>query len=66
VTDALNKMTNVSCQEVEGAMYAFPSIKLGKKAIEEAAKRNIEPDLFYCLSVLENTGIVLVPGSGFG
>jgi len=25
----------------------------------------MEPDLFYCLSVLENTGIVLVPGSGF-
>lgn len=25
----------------------------------------MEPDLFYCLCVLENTGIVLVPGSGF-
>lgn len=24
------------------------------------------PDLFYCMEVLLNTGIVLVPGSGFG
>lgn len=65
VTEKLNHMTNVSCQEVEGAMYAFPKIALGEKAIQEALKRKMEPDLFYCLSVLENTGIVLVPGSGF-
>lgn len=24
-----------------------------------------KPDLFYCMEVLKNTGIVLVPGSGF-
>ncbi|EAS04389.1 class I/II aminotransferase (macronuclear) [Tetrahymena thermophila SB210] len=65
VTESLNKMTNITCQEVEGAMYAFPSIKFGKKALAEAAKKKMEPDLFYCLNVLENTGIVLVPGSGF-
>ena len=63
--DKLNKMTNIHSQEVEGAMYAFPSINLSKKVLEEAAKRKMEPDLFFCLNVLENTGIVLVPGSGF-
>lgn len=46
-------------------MYAFPRIRFGPKALAEAAKKKMEPDLFYCLNVLENTGIVLVPGSGF-
>jgi alanine transaminase len=56
-------MKNVTINEIEGAMYAFPQIKFSKKAIEAAGKQ--EPDLFYCLEVLKNTGIVLVPGSGF-
>ena len=29
----LNEMVNIKCQEVEGAMYAFPSITFSKKAI---------------------------------
>ncbi len=28
-------------------------------------KNNIEPDMFYCLQLLEATGICVVPGSGF-
>lgn len=65
VSDSLNKMENISCNEVEGAMYAFPRIKFSQKVLDAAKKRNMEPDMFYCLSVLENTGIVMVPGSGF-
>jgi len=65
VTAALNKMKNIKSNEVEGAMYAFPSIFLSQKAIEEAKRRKMAPDLFYTMEVLENTGIVLVPGSGF-
>lgn len=56
-------MKNISCVPVEGAMYAFPSIRFSKKAIEAAG--DVPVDLFYCLEVLKNTGIVLVPGSGF-
>lgn len=55
-------MKNISCCEVEGAMYAFPSIKFSQKVIEVSEGK---PDLFYCLEVLKNTGIALVPGSGF-
>jgi alanine transaminase len=51
---------------IQGAMYAFPSIKLPAKAVEEAEKRKMAPDEFYCMELLENTGIVCVPGSGFG
>jgi aspartate/methionine/tyrosine aminotransferase len=65
VTKYLNSMTNVKCQEVEGSMYAFPSITFSKKAQEAAKKEGKAADLFYCLDVLKNTGIALVPGSGF-
>lgn len=63
VTNFLRGMKNITCNEVEGAMYAFPQIKFSKKAIEAANGQ--APDLFYCLEVLKNTGIALVPGSGF-
>lgn len=56
-------MENISTSEVEGAMYAFPQVKFSKKAIEVAGEQ--PADLFYCLEVLKNTGIALVPGSGF-
>lgn len=47
VTKALREMKNITTNEVEGAMYAFPQIKFSKKAIEAAG--NQAPDLFYCL-----------------
>lgn len=46
-------------------MYAFPRIYFSKKAIEAAEREGQAADLFYCLEVLRNTGIALVPGSGF-
>ncbi len=33
LTKSLNDMTNVTCSEIQGAMYAFPRIHLPKKAI---------------------------------
>ena len=65
VTKYLNSMVNVKSNEVEGAMYAFPSVKFSKKAIAAAEKEGKVVDLFYCLEILKNTGIALVPGSGF-
>jgi aspartate/methionine/tyrosine aminotransferase len=41
---------------VTGAMYAFPRIELPPGAT----------DLDWCLALLEETGICVVPGSGFG
>lgn len=51
---------------IEGSLYAFPSIILPEKAVVHAHKNNIEADELYCTELLENTGIVVVPGSGFG
>ena len=36
VTKYLNSMTNIKSNEVEGAMYAFPSVFFSKKAIAAA------------------------------
>ena len=35
-TEVLNSMENVKCNEVAGAMYAYPRITLPKKAIQAA------------------------------
>jgi alanine transaminase len=89
MTRALNSMTGVTCNEIEGAMYAFPTITLPRKsppsasythclvsltapfpplekAIEAARAAGQAPDTFYCLRLVEEAGICIVPGSGFG
>lgn len=66
VTEILNTIPGMSCNEVQGAMYAFPRIYLPPKAIEVAKKLGYEPDEFYVYELLENTGICIMPGSGFG
>ena len=35
-SEVFNSMENVKCNEVAGAMYAFPRITLPKQAIEAA------------------------------
>uniref|UniRef100_A0A0D3CZL9 Alanine aminotransferase 1 n=1 Tax=Brassica oleracea var. oleracea TaxID=109376 RepID=A0A0D3CZL9_BRAOL len=66
MTDGFNSCKNVVCNFTEGAMYSFPQIKLPPKAIQAAKQAGKVPDVFYCLKLLEATGISTVPGSGFG
>lgn len=47
-------------------MYLFPQIRLPQKAIEAAHQAGKKPDEFYCLAMLDVTGVCVVPGSGFG
>jgi alanine transaminase len=63
---ALNSLEGVTCNKAEGAMYLFPRIRLPEKAIEAAKAAKKAPDTFYALRLLESTGVVVVPGSGFG
>lgn len=65
VTELLNKIEGVTCNPVQGAMYAFPKINIPEKAIEYAKSIDMEPDMFYCLELIDSTGICVVPGSGF-
>eukprot|EP01127_Copromyxa_protea_P016687 TRINITY_DN49_c0_g1_i1.p1 TRINITY_DN49_c0_g1~~TRINITY_DN49_c0_g1_i1.p1 ORF type:complete len:501 (+),score=132.94 TRINITY_DN49_c0_g1_i1:57-1559(+) len=66
VTSTLNKVEGVSCLPAEGSMYAFPNITLPPKAVEEAKKQGKPADTLYCLDLLSETGLCVVPGSGFG
>lgn len=65
VAHSLNQLEGVSCQPVAGALYAFPSITLSKKAHEAAKAAGKAPDTFYALAMLDATGICVVPGTGF-
>ena len=64
--DAFQHMEGVECGEPQGSMYLFPTIQLPAKAAEAAKKEGREADEFYCMRMLEATGVCVVPGSGFG
>lgn len=66
VAAALNALPGVTCNPVEGALYAFPQVRLPPKAIQAAKEAGKNADTFYALALLDATGIVVVPGSGFG
>lgn len=54
--DRLNKIPGISCVKPEGAFYAFPRIQLPDGIDDEK----------YALELLEDTGVLVVYGSGFG
>ncbi len=54
--EGLNAVPGIHCNAVAGAMYAFPRITLPPGITDEQ----------YCMALLEQTGICVVPGSGFG
>lgn len=64
--EALNSLEGFKCALSKGSMYLFPSISLPAKAVEEAKKAGVAPDMFYCLQLVDETGICVVPGCGFG
>ncbi|KEF63506.1 alanine transaminase [Exophiala aquamarina CBS 119918] len=64
--EAFKEMEGVEIGEPQGSMYLFPTIHIPQKAVEAAKKADRSPDEFYCLRLLDATGICVVPGSGFG
>ncbi|XP_015680458.1 alanine aminotransferase 2-like [Protobothrops mucrosquamatus] len=64
--EIFNRAPGIHCNPVQGAMYAFPRIELPARAVQEAKAQGQAPDMFFCLRLLEETGICVVPGSGFG
>ncbi|KAI0477646.1 PLP-dependent transferase [Xylariaceae sp. FL0804] len=64
--EAFGRMEGVECGEPQGSMYLFPTIRVPQKAAEAAAAEGRSPDEFYCMRLLEATGVCVVPGSGFG
>ena len=66
LANALDALTGVTCAPAEGALYLFPRIELPIKAISAARAAGVPPDEYYALKLLDATGLVVVPGSGFG
>jgi len=54
--EMLNAIPGISCVKPEGAFYAFPKVQLPDGISDEA----------YVLELLEETGVLVVYGSGFG
>ena len=59
-------MDGVECNDISGAMYAFPKLNLPEKFVKEAQENNYPADTYYCIKMLQATGNCFVPGSGFG
>ncbi|KAJ0178033.1 hypothetical protein K1T71_005856 [Dendrolimus kikuchii] len=66
IADTFNTMKGFKCNVVQGSMYAFPRFELPPKAIAAAQKEGKTPDTFYAFRLLEETGICVISGSGFG
>ena len=70
----LNEIEGMETVLPQGAMYAFVKFELphskdidpAKMTGEEKEKYEASRDFNYCLKLLEETGICVVPGSGFG
>ena len=66
LVEGLNKIPGITCQPAEGDMYAFPKVDVPQGALDKAKELGTTPDNLYALSLLEETGICVVPASGFG
>ncbi len=70
----INKIEGMKMEIPQGAMYAFvrfelppePGVDVAVMDAEERRKYEQQRDEKYCLALLEETGICVVPGSGFG
>lgn len=54
--EMLNKIPGISCVKPEGAFYAFPNVQLPSGVDDEE----------YVIELLEETGVLVVYGKGFG
>lgn len=66
LTEELNNIPGIHCVKPQGAMYIFPSVTLPTKFVEEAEKKGKPVDFLWAKHMLEEAGVCVVPGSGFG
>jgi alanine transaminase len=66
LVDGLNAIDGIECVPADGAMYAFPRVTVPAGATAHASEQNTTADSLYALSLLDATGICVVPASGFG
>eukprot|EP00977_Amphora_coffeiformis_P004174 scaffold848_cov120-Amphora_coffeaeformis.AAC.2 len=66
LSEGLNSIQGFSCQPAQGSMYCFPSVQVPDGAVKASKDKGMTVDTLYSLSLLEETGICVVPASGFG
>jgi len=66
LTKELNDIPGISCERPQGAMYIFPNVELPQKFVEEAERMGKKPDFLWAKHMLEEAGVCVIPGSGFG
>lgn len=66
VYQLFSSMPGIKVNPIMGAMYCFPQIELPPKALQAAREIGVQPDAYYVEQLLDETGICVVPGSGFG
>ena len=66
LSEELNNIPGIHCVRPQGAMYIFPNVTLPAKFVEEAAKKGKPADFFWAKRMLEEAGVCVIPGSGFG
>ena len=72
--EAISRIGGMSLEVPEGAMYAFVKFELpaergidpAKMSADQRLAYEAKRDSDYCMVLLEQTGICVVPGSGFG
>jgi alanine transaminase len=62
---ALKKLPGVTTQHAAGAMYLLPRLFLPPKFIKSLSP-GVNPDVAWTVKFLEEEGVVVSPGSGFG
>ena len=68
----LNEIPGLKCNPVEGSMYGYANLSLPNSFVDKVKQDNeangtkLQPDFVWATQLLEETGIVVVPGSGFG
>lgn len=62
VHKALNELEGITCNEADGALYAFPRIRLSNKAKKAAEGKGVPADEYYCLKVRLNGVLKFVLG----
>lgn len=66
LTEELNKVPGIHCERPQGAMYIFPNVTVPQKFVDEAKKLGKAVDFLWAKYMLEQAGVCVVPGSGFG
>ncbi|XP_075953815.1 alanine aminotransferase 2 [Anarhichas minor] len=62
VFEVVNSLPGICCQPVEGGAFGFPRLHLPPKAIQKAKEMGMQPDVFYCIKLLEEAGVFVGPG----